>query len=173
MTISYLEKPAMRFIGFGSEIAQADCYTACPAFWDEAYHQRYARLWAGGEAETAAERTVLANRIGMYALCIDHGRSFTYVIAGRYEGGEVPEGFELYELPESEYAVFETQGPLPISLQRLTDRVWNRWYPNEGREFERNGDVSIEVYSSGDPKSPDYRSAIWLPVKRRTANFDW
>ena len=116
---------------------------------------------------------MLENKIGMYALCIDHGRSFTYVIAGLYQGGDVPEGMEVYDLPASEYAVFETQGPLPISLQRLTDRVWNRWYPNEGREFERNGEIAVEVYSSGDPKSPDYRSAIWLPVKRREANFDW
>ena len=173
MTISYLEKDALRFIGYGTEIAQADFYTACPKFWDEAYAQRYARLWQGGAPETAAERAMLENKIGMYALCIDHGRSFTYVIAGLYKGGEVPEGMAVYDLPASEYAVFETQGPLPISLQRLTDRVWNRWYPNEGREFERNGETAIEVYSAGDPKSPDYRSAIWLPVKRREANFDW
>ena len=167
MTISYLEKPAMRFIGFGSEIAQADCYAACPAFWDEAYHQRYARLWAGGEAETAAERAVLANRIGMYALCIDHGRSFTYVIAGRYEGGEVPEGMKLYTFPESDWAVFSAKGSLPSFLQNLNTYVWNEWYPSEGMQYMGNGNAMLEVYSTGDIQSSDYEYGIWVPVVKR------
>lgn len=45
-------------------------------------------------------------------ICIDDGKAsskgkFTYLIAGKYTGGEVPEGMMLYEFPQGEWAVFD------------------------------------------------------------------
>ena len=168
METRYEHKKAMRFIGFSRYVRPAEGYRECPRFWEEAYEKRYARLWQGGAPETAGERTVLANEIGRFALCLmDDDGGFTYVIAGPYRGGEVPEGMALYDFPASDYAVFSTTGPMPDALQRLNDAVWSQWLPNEGRQYAPNGTATLEVCSGGDPQSPDYTCGIWVPIVRR------
>ena len=168
MEVTYEHKEAMRFIGFSRHIHPAEGYRECPRFWEEAYETRYARLWQGMAPGTADERAVLSNEIGRFALCLmDEDGGFSYVIAGLYRGGEVPEGMALYDLPESDYAVFTARGPMPDSLQRLNDAVWSQWYPTEGQQFVPNGLATLEVYSPGDPQAPDYPFGIWVPIRRR------
>ena len=73
---------------------------------------------------------------------------------------------KLYELPESDYAVFTAKGPMPDSLQQLNDAVRKEWYPTEGQKFKPNGNTTLEVYSEDNPKSPDYECGIWVPIKK-------
>ena len=88
-----------------------------------------------------------------------------YWIVGLYQGGVVPEGLELYSFPASEWTVFSTKGTMPGSLQKLNTYVWQEWFPTEGRRLHANGMATLEVYSTGDPQTPDYESGIWVPVK--------
>ena len=48
--------------------------------------------------------------IGEYGICIDDmkGKKFHYMIAGKYNGGEVPEGMVLYEIKKRNWAVFNS-----------------------------------------------------------------
>ena len=92
-----------------------------------------------------------------------------YIIAGKYTGGEVPEGMTLYEFPEGEWAVFECVGPMPSAIQEMTVRVYQEWLPGNP-DYELCGDAMVEWYDcDGEQDSPDYRSAIWIPVKRKGA----
>ena len=88
-----------------------------------------------------------------------------YWIAGLYQGGAVPEGLELYSFPESSWAVFTARGPMPGSLQTLNTAVWQEWFPNEGQKYHANGTATLEVYSAGNPQSPDYECGIWVPIQ--------
>ena len=115
--------------------------------------------------ENAVEKAILENGIGMYAICAESEKGFTYWIAGLYQGGEVPEGLELYSFPASEWAVFTTKGPMPDSLQALTTQVWQEWFPTEGKNRQANDMATLEVYSAGDPQSADYECGIWVPIK--------
>ena len=101
----------------------------------------------------------------MFAICTESENGFDYWIAGLYQGGEVPEGLELYTFPASNWALFTTKGSMPDSLQTLNTYVWQEWFPTEGKRFQANGMATLEVYSAGDPQSPDYESGIWVPVK--------
>ena len=112
------------------------------------------------------ERAILENGIGMYAICAESENGFAYWIAGLYRGGEVPEGLELYTFPESNWAVFTAKGPIPESLQALNTAVWQEWFPNEGQKYHANGSATLEVYSAGNPQSPDYESGIWVPIQK-------
>ena len=165
MNISYEKKDAMTFIGFHTEIRPKEGYQKCPEFWDREYNEKYARLWQTMKPETAIEEAILANGIGMFAICSCNGNGFTYWIAGLYRGGEVPEGLELYTFPESNWALFTTKGPIPDSLQTLNTYVWQEWFPTEGIKHQANGKETIEVYSAGNPQSRDYECGIWVPVK--------
>ena len=165
MNVTYEKKDALTFIGYHTEIAPDEGFRKCPEFWDRAYTRKYARLWQTMQPETPIEKALLAHGIGMFAICSCNGNGFTYWIAGLYQGGEVPEGLELYSLPASEWAVFTTKGPMPDSLQELITYVWQEWFPTEGMKRQADDMASLEVYSAGDPQSPDYESGIWVPLK--------
>ena len=164
MNVTYEKKNKMTFIGYHTEIKPEEAYQKCPEFWDKEYAAKYARLWQTMQPENAVEKAILDNGIGMYAICTDGENSFTYWIAGLYQGGEVPVGLELYSFPESTWAIFTARGPIPESLQALNTAVWQEWFPNEGQKYHANGTATLEVYSAGDPKSLDYECGIWVPI---------
>ena len=119
MKVTYEHKPAMTFIGFSTSIRPEEGYQKCPEFWDREYAQKYARLWQTMQPETAVEKAILENGVGLFAICDEKEGSFEYWI---YKGGEVPEGLMFYTFSESEWAMFSAKGPLPGSLQELNGR---------------------------------------------------
>ena len=165
MNITYEKKDAMTFIGFHTDIRPEEGYQKCPEFWEKEYAAKYARLWQTMKPENPVETAILANGIGMFAICTESGNGFEYWIAGLYQGGDVPEGLELYTFPASDWAMFTTKGSIPDSLQSLNTYVWQEWFPSEGIKHRANGKETIEVYSAGNPQSPDYESGIWVPLQ--------
>ena len=171
MNVNYEKKEAMTFIGYHTEILPEEAYQKCPEFWDREYAAKYARLWQTMQPETDVEKAILDNGIGMFAICADAENGFEYWIAGLYQGGAVPEGLELYAFPESEWAVFTAKGPIPDSLQALNTAVWQKWFPTEGQKHNANGTATLEVYSAGNPQSPDYECGIWVPVNTKQVEY--
>lgn len=171
MNVSYEKKEAMTFIGYHTKILPEEAYRKCPEFWDREYAAKYARLWQAMQPETDVEKAILDNRIGMFAICADAENGFEYWIAGLYQGGAVPEGLELFAFPENEWAVFTTKGPIPDSLQALNTAVWQKWFPSEGQKYNANGSATLEVYSAGNPQSPDYECGIWVPVNAKRYEY--
>lgn len=167
MNVAYEHKSELTLIGFKTEIRPEDGDQKCPEFWETEYSQKYARLWQTMQPQTPVETAILENSIGMYAICADSEDRFSYWIAGIYKGGSVPEGLALYSFPESDWAVFSAKGPLPDSLQSLNSQVWQEWAPAAEAQYERNGMGVLEVYSAGNPQSPDYVCGIWVPVRKR------
>ena len=167
MNVIYEHKNELTLIGYSTLIAPDEGYEKCPKFWEEEYAKKYARLWQTMKPQSAVEKAILDNGIGMYAICADGENGFTYWIAGEYKGGEVPEGLELFTFPESDWAVFTAKGPMPGSLQTLNTDVWQEWFPTEGKRYGANGFATLEVYSAGNPQSDDYECGIWVPVKKK------
>ena len=105
------------------------------------------------QPETAVEKAILENGVGLFAICYEKEGSFEYWIAGLYKGGQVPEGLKLYTFPESDWAQFSAKGPLPGSLQELNTQVWQEWYPNEGQKYRGNGNAMLEFEAPGHWKT--------------------
>ncbi len=166
MNATYEHKREMTFIGYHTRIAPEEGYQKCPEFWDKEFAAKYARLWQTMQPETPVEAAILENGIGMYAICADDANGFAYWIAGLYKGGDVPEGLELFTFPEGDWAVFTTKGPMPASLQTLNTRVWQEWAPNIKTMYDI-APSSLEVYSAGDPMSPDYECGILVPIRKK------
>ncbi len=165
MRIRYEKKAAITLIGYHTKIRPEEGYQKCPEFWDREYAAKYARLWRTMKPETPVEEALLANGVGMFAVCADSENGFDYWIAGLYQGGPVPEGLELISFPAGGWAMFSTKGPIPDAIQALNTYVWQTWYPAEGKKRQADGRATLEVYSAGNPQSPDYESGIWVPVK--------
>ena len=159
-----------KVIGFQKEFSEETAHAEIPKFWDEICEKYAANVYAGNEPANEYEQALVDNCIGEYGVCIDDlgGGKFRYLIAGRYTGGNVPEGMELYEFPRGNWAVFDCVGPIPEALQRLNTRIFTEWLPGNP-DYEICGNASVEWYDclNGEKTDPDYHSAVWIPVKKK------
>lgn len=162
-----------KVIGFVKAFSFDTAYEEIPKFWDEICAKYAANVYAGNPPANAYEKALMENCIGEYGVCIDDesmaGKGkFLYLIAGKYAGGEVPEGMMLYEFPPEEWAVFDCVGAIPDALQSLNTRIFQEWLPGNP-DYEISGNANVEWYDcmNGVNTDPDYHSAIWIPVKRK------
>ena len=159
-----------KVIGFQREFDNETAYTEIPKFWDEICEKYAYSVYAGNAPANPYEQALVDNCIGEYGVCIDDigGGKFRYLVAGKYTGGDVPEGMVVYEFPRSDWAVFNCIGPIPDALQSVNTRIFREWLPGNP-EYELSGNATVEWYDcvNGEKTDPDYHSAIWVPVKRK------
>jgi AraC family transcriptional regulator len=107
--------------------------------------------------------------IGEFGISIDDepdSGKFRYMIAGKYDGGAVPEGLKLFTIPAALWAKFRCCGPMPGAFQTVNTKIFKEWLPGNP-DYEVAMGINIEWYSMGDMVAPDYESEIWIPVKRK------
>ena len=159
-----------KVIGFQKVFDNETAYAEIPKFWDEICQKYANNVYAGNAPANPYEQAFVDNCIGEYGVCIDDlgGDRFRYLIAGRYAGGNVPEGMVVYEFPRNEWAVFDCIGPNPQTLQSVNTRIFSEWLPGNP-DYELSGNATVEWYDCvhGEMTDPDYHSAIWVPVKKK------
>ncbi len=163
------KKDATTFIGFVREFDVKTSYQDIPKFWDEINEKVMAPLQNRDfEPKSDIEKAIVDNVICEYGICIEEdvksGGKFKYMIGGKYNGGDVPEGMELYEVPALEWAIFNVVGPMPGALQSVNSKIYKEWLPSS--EYSIATGVDIEWYSDGDTQDANYQSAIWIPIKK-------
>lgn len=96
---------------------------------------------------------------------------------GRLDGGELdhyigvattrnpPANLTRLEVSASTWAVFESIGPFPETLQNIWGRIYAEWFPASGYEQVRGPEILWN--ESKDMTSPTFRSEIWIPVAKR------
>jgi len=146
------EKPGFKVIGMSREIDTTNCMTEIPKFWAWFYANGYNKYVCG-----------------QFGIChsynCDNGK-FKYSIADNYAvDAKAPEGFEVITIPACAWAVFKCVGAMPGAIQKMWTRIDLEWLPNSG--YEKICGFDIEAYTPRDLQSPDYESAIWIPVKKK------
>ena len=158
-----------KVIGFQKIFEGETAYEEIPKYWDEICEKYANNVYAGNAPANPYEQAIVDNSIGEYGICIDdigEGR-FRYLIAGKYTGGEVPEGMVVYEFPKGDWAIFNCIGPLPGALQSVNTRIFKEWLPGNP-EYELDGNANVEWYDCiGKQSDLDYHSAIWIPVRKK------
>ena len=96
---------------------------------------------------------------------------------GRLDGGELdhyigvattqepPENLIQLEVPASTWAVFESVGPFPETLQNIWGRIYAEWFPSAN--YEQAQGPEILWNESKEVTSPIFRSEIWIPVAKK------
>jgi len=74
-------------------------------------------------------------------------------------------GFDALEIDAGTWAVFESVGQFPKTLQDIWGRIYSEWFPSSG--YEATEGPEILWNESPDTNNPKYRSEIWIPVNRR------
>ena len=159
-----------KVIGFQREFDNESAYAEIPKFWDEICEKYAYNVYAGNAPANPCEQALVDYCIGEYGICIDDigGGRFRYLIAGKYTGGDVPEGMAVYEFPRSDWAVFNCMSPIPEALQSMNTRIFREWLTGNPT-YELFGNAGVEWYDcvNGEKTDPDYDSAIWVPVKKK------
>jgi len=149
-TIEKME--AFRVIGVHRRFSFENAYEAIPKYWDTVIENDKDRIYAQLQGRC---------NVGRYGVCVDDagGGAFEYWIAGDYDGGEVPDGLDVWEVPANTWAKFNSSG----ALQRVNTQIFREWLPNNP-EWAFAANYNLEIYH-GD----DIHTEIWIPVKKRGA----
>lgn len=157
MNYKIVEKEAIHIIGFKKWVSteNGQQFKEIPMMWDAVTEEIQKKI------------TALSNNDGVIGLCADmYDGGFDYWI-GCMSDKKCPQEFEEMIIPPCTWAVFEVIGPmrpLPNAMQDIWKRIYSEWLPNSG--YEHMMIPEIEYYSSGDNMAEDYRSEIWIPVKK-------
>jgi len=76
-----------------------------------------------------------------------------------------PKGLAALEVPASTWAVFTAVGPFPAALQDVWGRIYAEWFPSSGYELAEGPEILWNEHP--DTTVPDYRSEIWIPVRKK------
>ncbi|WHY01419.1 AraC family transcriptional regulator [Neobacillus sp. DY30] len=103
---------------------------------------------------------------GVLGVCVDKRSSGSLLMdywIGTDHKGDAPEGLLKLEIPASKWGVFEVHGAMPEAMQNTWKQIISEWFPSS--HYKHAGTPDLEVYSNGNPSSPDYYSEIWIPLK--------
>lgn len=158
MDYKIVEKEAFKVVGKAIRVTTKDGenFKRIPKFWEESCQNGfYEKLCSISEG---------ADILG---ICMNDfsNEQFTYVIATEKPEGFISDHLTETEIPASTWAVFESVGPMPDSIQKLWGRIFQEWFP--ATSYEHADAPELEVYPRGNVDSPDYRCEVWVPIVKK------
>lgn len=158
MDYKIIEKDAFKIVGKGIRVTTRDGenFKRVPKFWEECHKD--------GSCERICSIAGGGNILGV---CMNDfsNEEFTYMIAVEKPDAFTGEDMTEALIPASTWAVFDSVGPVPGSLQKVWERIFSEWFP--ATSFEHADAPELEVYLSGDCDAEDYRCEVWIPVVRK------
>jgi AraC family transcriptional regulator len=79
---------------------------------------------------------------------------------------ECPENLTQLEVHASTWAVFESVGPFPDTLQDIWGRIYSEWFPSSN--YEQTEGPEILWNENKDVTSQTFKSEIWIPVLKKS-----
>lgn len=73
--------------------------------------------------------------------------------------------FNVLKIDAYTWAVFESKGPFPKTLQNVWGRIYSEWFSSSGYEAVEGPEILWN--ESRDTGDPNYRSEIWIPVRQK------
>ena len=78
---------------------------------------------------------------------------------------EADDEFDVLFVPSSDWAVFTSSGSYPDALQNTWAKIYSEWLGSS--DYELRGGPEILRSGSQDTKDKDFKSEIWIPVKKK------
>jgi AraC family transcriptional regulator len=72
---------------------------------------------------------------------------------------------DILDVEKGTWAVFESIGPFPETLQEIWGRIYSEWFP--ASIYEACEGPEIVWHESPDTTNPNYKSEIWVKVKQQ------
>ncbi len=166
MNVRITEMEKMKVVGASAKIG--DPYTEIEAFagrvWNDGTHDRINELM--GRAK--------GSLLNGYHYDFGEDGSRRYLMGLELpESIDVPEDLTVLDVTGQSYAVFDlnaVQSPdveIDTQIHDLWRRIYSEWFPSSS--FEQAEGPCIEKYVWTDEDRGEYRSEVWIPVKRKQA----
>ena len=153
------EHGEFRLVGYRERIGMdnGENFRRIPKFWDE--------ICQSGKCDEMMKYNDNP-KLACLGVCANEDKDgFDYYIATGSDR-EIPGDMVSLVVPASMYVVFECVGKLPESQQNVWKRIFTEWFPTSN--YDIVGGPQIEWYSDGDTTSDDYKSEIWIPVRKKS-----
>lgn len=72
--------------------------------------------------------------------------------------------FDILPVEASTWAVFKVVGTFPHTVQKTWANIYAEWFPTSGYELTKGPELLWN--ESPDMSKPDYKSEIWIPVRK-------
>lgn len=161
MNYKIIEKPAFKVLEKVKKqsVKQEENKISIPDFWTKSHND--------GTVKFLTETAV--NKDFIFGICYGNiqkeAKNFDYAIAAMCdENCNVPEGFRIKEIPARTWAVFECVGAMPDAVQNTWHKICAEFFPTSG--YTPTYEMDIEAYTQGDMSAADYKSEIWVPIKK-------
>lgn len=130
-----------------------------PAFWERSHQD--------GTVKTLLEKTT--DKSYIFGICYNNAptdkKTFDYSIAAICDKDiEIPAGFRINQIPARSWLVFDCIGPMPEAIQDIWHKITAEFFPTS--DYIPTYEMDIEAYPAMDMNAEDYKSEIWIPVKK-------
>lgn len=116
-----------------------------------------------GVFNVLAEHSKSHDNYGLCAPISKESNCFDYGIGKLYEGGEVPEGFQIWNVESTLWAVFECMGEDGECISDTWDRIFKEFLPSS--DYNMLDDTDFEIY--GENLKPGCFCEVWIPVSKK------
>ena len=163
MDCRIVQKPAFNIVGRSRKFTEAgeENLIEIPRFWDEFMNSTNNGKFIPGLTEYGPSYTVTGSQSLGVSMCREGAEEFTYAVGMEAKVRTAPKDFEIIHIPAARWAIFNSIGPMPGSIQDITKRIFSEWFPATGY---LHPEYELEVYLPGDPSSDDYRCQVWIHV---------
>lgn len=164
--------PKFKILGVPDVFVNETCFEKIPGFvWD--FINRH-----GNELNTnqfygvsVGDCDIILNREGRpwpkdYE-DISFDERFLFLTGVDYDGGKVPEGMTVIEIPETVWAKFKCKDASVEASQAMRRYIFGEWL-FEADEYDLVDEYNIERYGVHNDTGDGMHNEIWLPVRRKT-----
>lgn len=156
MNYTIVKKEAFKVAGLKTHVSNKDGenFKLIPKFWND--------VCSSGKFNILEQNK---GKLGVMGICYNFDmecNEFDYIIAVEGKSLNGLEEYEVVNIKEQTFAVFECIGPMPAAIQDTWKRIFSEWFP--ATKYEHADGPELEVYYEGDTSSKDYKSEIWIPV---------
>ncbi|MGH4051887.1 MAG: AraC family transcriptional regulator [Clostridium sp.] len=140
---------------FRNESISEEGNTEIPDFWKEC-----------GKNGTFDVLKQNASKHYIYGACAPISKEsthFDYGIGMEYTGGSVPEGYTIWEVTPTLWAVFKCIGETEDCIGEIWGKIFSEFLP--GSEYSILDDTDFELYSQ--ESNVDCFCEIWIPVEKK------
>lgn len=164
MDYQIVDKPGFKVAGKSIRVPMknGENMRLIPEFWQQTVADGTHKVLQ----ELAGKGSVFGD--SLLGICLDFApdmSEFTYMIASELPAGISSDGLEERSIQPATYAVFEAEGALPDSLQRVWGTVMSEFLPSG--EYAHADSPDLEVYPPGNPMAPNYHCSVWVPVAKK------
>jgi len=142
---------------FRNESISEEGNTEIPDFWSECR--------SNGTFDVLKENTIKHDFYGACAPISKESEHFEYGIGMEYSGGNIPEGYKIWEVKPTLWTVFKCIGEKADCIGETWERIHSEFLP--GSEYSMMDDTDFELYSDDVDKEGCF-CEIWIPVEKKT-----